>query len=806
MKRWLVTACALVSTLSLSAQSVRQEQLLDRWEFRRDHEVTAQTAWQQVRVPHDWAIYGPFSRENDLQKVAVVQNGEKVATEKTGRTGGLPYMGKGCYRTTLRIDKADDARYVLLFDGAMSEAQVFVNDKQVGYWPYGYNSFYCDATEAVKEGENRVVVLLENKPQSSRWYPGAGLYRKVRLLTLPAVHVPVWGTQITTPYVSEEYASVSVKTQIEGVPANSPVTLRTEIRDAEGRVVSEKCDSRNLYYGMPFEQHLTVDKPKCWSPETPYLYTAHTTVIYDGRETDSYTTRFGVRTIELRADKGFFLNGKLRKFKGVCLHHDLGPLGAAVNKAAIRRQLTLLKEMGCDAIRTSHNMPAEELVELCDEMGFMMQLEPFDEWDVAKCQNGYHRFFDEWAEKDMVNMLRHYRNNASVVMWSVGNEVPTQRTTGGYKVASWLQEICHREDPTRPVTCGMDQFPAVLKNGFAAQFDVAGFNYRVHYYEEGYKTLPQNLILGSETTSTVSSRGVYHFPVEQLKNAIHPDNHSSSYDLECCSWSNLPDLDFAVNDDFPWLIGQFVWTGFDYLGEPSPYDTDAWPNHSSMFGIIDLASIPKDRYWLYRSIWNTEAETLHILPHWNWKGREGEVTPVFVYTSYPEAELFINGKSQGRRAKNPGTHQERYRLMWNEVKYEPGEVRVVAYDKAGHVAAEKRVVTAGKGYRLLIEADRTTLEKSGEDLAYLTVSVVDKAGNPVPTESREVKVEVSGAARFRAMANGDPTSLELFHLPHMKLFSGKLTAIVESGATAGDVEITVSAKGLKPATIRLRVE
>lgn len=806
MKRWLVTACALVATLSLSAQSVRQEQLLDRWEFRRDHEVTAQTAWEQVRVPHDWAIYGPFSRENDLQKVAVVQNGEKVATEKTGRTGGLPYMGKGCYRTTLRIDKADDARYVLLFDGAMSEAQVFVNDKQVGYWPYGYNSFYCDATEAVKEGENRVVVLLENKPQSSRWYPGAGLYRKVRLLTLPAVHVPVWGTQITTPFVSEEYASVTVKTQIEGVPANSPVTLRTEIQDAEGRVVSEKCDSRNLYYGMPFEQHLTVDKPKCWSPETPYLYTAHTTVIYDGRETDSYTTRFGVRTIELRADKGFFLNGKLRKFKGVCLHHDLGPLGAAVNKAAIRRQLTLLKEMGCDAIRTSHNMPAEELVELCDEMGFMMQLEPFDEWDVAKCQNGYHRFFDEWAEKDMVNMLRHYRNNASVVMWSVGNEVPTQRTTGGYKVASWLQEICHREDPTRPVTCGMDQFPTVLKNGFAAQFDVAGFNYRVHYYEEGYKTLPQNLILGSETTSTVSSRGVYHFPVEPLKNAIHPDNHSSSYDLECCSWSNLPDLDFAVNDDFPWLIGQFVWTGFDYLGEPSPYDTNAWPNHSSMFGIIDLASIPKDRYWLYRSIWNTEAETLHILPHWNWKGREGEVTPIFVYTSYPEAELFINGKSQGRRAKNPGTHQERYRLMWNEVKYEPGEVRVVAYDKAGRVAAEKRVVTAGKGYRLLIEADRTTLEKSGEDLAYLTVSVVDKAGNPVPTESREVKVEVSGAARFRAMANGDPTSLELFHLPHMKLFSGKLTAIVESGTTAGDVEVTVSAKGLKPATIRLRVE
>ena len=795
-----------MATLLLSATTHRTEQLLKEWEFRRDHTVEATEGWQQVRIPHDWAIYGPFSREYDLQTVAVVQNGEKVATEKTGRTGGLPYMGKGAYRTTLTIEKADDARYILLFDGAMSEAQIFVNDQKVGFWPYGYNSFWCDATDAVVQGENRLHVLLENKPQSSRWYPGAGLYRKVRLVTVPQIHVPVWGTQITTPYVGEEYASVTIKTELVGVPEKSPVTLRTLIRNAEGGVVAEKCDTRNLYYGMPFEQHLTIPTPKLWSPETPNLYTAETTVLYDGKPVDCYTTRFGVRTIELRADKGFFLNGQLRKFKGVCLHHDLGPLGAAVNKAAIRRQLTILKDMGCDAIRTSHNMPAEELVELCDEMGFMMQLEPFDEWDVAKCENGYHRFFDEWAERDMVNMLRHYRNNASVVMWSVGNEVPTQWNEGGYKVASWLQSICHREDPTRPVTCGMDQFPRVLQNGFAAQFDVAGFNYRVHFYEEGYKTLPQNLILGSETTSTVSSRGVYHFPAEEQKGALHEDHHSSSYDLECCWWSNLPDLDMAANDDFDWLIGQFVWTGFDYLGEPTPYDTDAWPNHSSMFGIVDLASIPKDRYWLYRSIWNTEEETLHILPHWNWKGREGELTPIFVYTSYPEAELFINGVSQGRRAKNGSSTLERYRLMWNEVKYEPGEVRVVAYDAEGKAAAEKCIKTAGKGYQLAVEADRKVLEKSGEDLAYLTVSVVDKAGNPVPTECREVQVEVKGAGKFRAMANGDPTSLELFHENTMHLFSGKLTAIVESGTEAGEVEVTVSAKGLKPATIRLSVE
>ena len=795
-----------MATLLLFAQTPRSEQLIVDWEFRRDHAAEAAEGWQRVTVPHDWAIYGPFSRENDLQTVAVVQNGEKVATEKTGRTGGLPYVGKGCYRTTVAVDKKSDARYRLLFDGAMSEAQIFVNGQQVCFWPYGYNSFSCDVTEPLRAGDNEVVVLLENRPQSSRWYPGAGLYRKVRLLTLPAVHVPVWGTQITTPYVGADYASVTLKTEIEGLAEKRAITLRTVIRDAEGREVAVKCDTRKLYYGMPFEQHLTIDRPALWSPEEPNLYTATTTLISEGVELDHYTTRFGVRTIELRADKGFFLNGKLRNIKGVCLHHDLGPLGAAVNKAAIRRQLTLLKEMGCDAIRTAHNMPAEELVELCDEMGFMMQLEPFDEWDVAKCENGYHRYFEEWAEKDMVNMLRHYRNNASVVMWSVGNEVPTQWKESGYRVARWLQDICHREDPTRPVTCGMDQFPTVLENGFAAQFDIAGFNYRVHFYEQGYKTLPQNLILGSETTSTVSSRGVYHFPAEPLKGAIHPDHHSSSYDLECCWWSNLPDEDFAANEDYPWLIGQFVWTGFDYLGEPSPYDTDAWPNHSSMFGIIDLASIPKDRYWLYRSIWNTEAETLHILPHWNWKGREGEVTPIFVYTSYPEAELFINGKSQGRRAKSKASNIERYRLMWNEVCYEPGEVRVVAYDKEGKVAAEKRVVTAGKGYQLRVEADRTVLDASGEDLAYLTVSVVDRAGNPVPTESREVTVEVEGAGTFRAMANGDPTSLELFHENAMHLFSGKLTAIVQSGAEAGEITVTVRAKGLKPATLTLQTK
>lgn len=823
----------------------RSECTLTRWEFRQDHDWQAAEGWECVEVPHDWAIYGPFSRDNDLQTVAVIQNGESVASVKTGRTGGLPYVGKGCYRKNICIDKTEGNRYILVFDGAMSEAKVLVNGKKVCFWPYGYASFWCDVTDALSDGSNGIAVLLENRPQSSRWYPGAGLYRKVRLLTLPRVHVPVWGTYITTPYVGEDYASVRLRTSIEGVRDGSCVRIRTVIRDSGGKSVAVKDDIRKLNYGMSAEQHFTVDSPQLWSPETPVLYTAETTVYYDSSAADNndlsavreilanaapadrYVTRFGIRSVEFRADKGFFLNGELRKFRGVCLHHDLGPLGAAVNKAAIRRQLAILKDMGCDAIRTSHNMPAEELVELCDEMGFMMMVEPFDEWDVAKCENGYHRFFGEWAEKDMVNMLRHFRNNPSVVMWSIGNEVPTQWTDGGYMVAAWLQDICHREDPTRPVTCGMDQFDAVVNNGFAAQLDIPGFNYKPLRYMEAYGKLPQNIILGSETASTVSSRGVYHFPVEQGYDVLHEDHQSSSYDMEHCGWSNIPDLDLAADEDLEWIAGQFVWTGFDYLGEPSPYDTDAWPNHSSVFGIVDMAGIPKDRFWLYRSIWNRNEPTLHVLPHWNWKGHEGDTIPVFVYTSYPEAELFVNGVSQGRRKKASASSSAgiweagydakskeeagrkvmgRFRLMWNDVVYQPGEIKVVAYGTDGKATMEKTVKTAGKPYALKLVPDRRTLSADGQDLAFINVSVVDRDGNPVPYDSRTVEISVEGAGKFRAMANGDPTSLELFHIPRMRLFSGQLTVIVQSGLHPGTVSVEAKAKGVKKSTLTLQAE
>lgn len=811
MKTFYLMTMGFCLALNLHAQ--RSEYLLEKgWKFTKGEVSNAEmpafndAKWETVDIPHDWAIFGPFDKNNDLQNVAVTQNFETQASLKTGRTGGLPYVGIGWYRTTFHSTPGKQT--TLIFDGAMSEARVFVNGKEACFWPCGYNSFYCDVTSLVNEDgkNNTLAVRLENRPQSSRWYPGAGLYRNVHVVTTEKIHVPVWGTQITTPYVKDEYASVCLRTTILNA-GKTELTVVTDIMDADGQVVSTKTNKGVINHGQPFTQNFIVERPKLWSPETPVLYKAVSKIYSGDTLLDTYSTRFGIRTIEYIADKGFYLNGKRRKFQGVCNHHDLGPLGAAINVAALRHQLTLLKGMGCDAIRTSHNMPAPELVELCDEMGFMMMLEPFDEWDIAKCDNGYHRFFNEWAEKDMVNMLRQYRNNPCVVMWSIGNEVPTQWSPEGYKVAKFLQDICHREDPTRPVTCGMDQVKSVLANGFAAMLDIPGLNYRAHLYDEAYERLPQNIILGSETSSTVSSRGVYKFPVERKAGAMYDDHQSSSYDLEYCNWSNIPDIDFARAEDHEWTIGQFVWTGFDYLGEPSPYDTNAWPNHSSMFGIIDLASIPKDRYYLYRSVWNKEAETLHILPHWNWEGREGEKTPVFVYTNYPSAELFINGKSYGRQTKHKnGTVENRYRLMWHDAVYQPGEVRVVAYDEQGNPVAEKTIRTAGKPHHIELVTDRSSLQADGKDLAYVTLRIVDKNGNLCPNDGRLVSFKVKGAGKYRASANGDPTCLDLFHKPEMHAFGGMLTVIVQSGEKTGEIELQATAKGIKTGTIRIPVK
>ena len=789
---------AVLFSFSVISAQVRTSYTFEKgWKFTREDNADFiqpdynDVKWQSVVVPHDWAIYGPFGIDNDKQLTAIAQDGQKEAMEHAGRTGGLPFVGVGWYRLNFDAPSfAKGKKATLIFDGAMSHARVYVNGQEAGYWPYGYNTFYLDVTPYLKEGMmNTLAVRLENETESSRWYPGAGLYRNVHLVVTEDAHIPTWGTQLTTPVVKDDYAKVNIKTTLV-VPSGKQFDayrIVTELKDKNGKVVTTNEKQGTRFDDNVFSQELVVTHPALWSPETPVLYQAVSKVYEGNTLKDEYVTSFGIRTIEVIPNKGFFLNGKRTPFKGVCNHHDLGPLGGAVNDAAIRHQIRILKDMGCNAIRTSHNMPAPELIRACDEMGIMVMAESFDEWKAMKVRNGYRHVFDEWAVKDLTNLIRHYRNNPSVVMWCIGNEVPEQWDGNkGPKMSYFLQEICHREDPTRPVTQGMDAPDAVVNNNMAAVMDVAGFNYRPHKYQENYKKLPQQIVLGSETASTVSSRGVYKFPVTRQWMKKYDDHQSS-------------------------CIGEFVWTGFDYLGEPTPYYTD-WPSHSSLFGIIDLAGLPKDRYYLYRSHWNKEEETLHILPHWNWAGREGEITPVFVYTNYPSAELFINGKSQGKRTKDLSVtinnsadsvsimnlkRQSRYRLMWMDTKYEPGTVKVVAYDANGKAVAEKELHTAGTPDHIELVADRDVIKADGKDLSFVTVRVVDKDGNLCPDASHEISFKVKGAGTYRAGANGNAASLESFQRPRMKVFSGMMTAIVSSTEQSGKITLEATGKGLK---------
>jgi beta-galactosidase len=809
----LLLGALLAAQPAAHAQSRQETLLTTGWKFTKGDVANAaapqfnDAKWQTVRVPHDWAITEPFDGRNDAQTVKIAENQEQTATLKSGRTGGLPFIGTGWYRRRLAVPGfGPGKRAVLLFDGAMSDAHVFVNGQEIGRWPYGYNSFSFDISSALRaDGNNTLAVRLTNLPEQSRWYPGAGLYRNVHLIVTDNVHIPVWGTYLTTPEINPQFAKVKLRTQVETPgQAFQPLRLETEIRDASGTVVATTSTNLLATDGQAFEQNLVVPQPRLWSPETPVLYSA-TSKLYAGNELkDTYKTPFGIRSFKFEAGKGFSLNGQPRKFKGVCNHHDLGPLGAAINVAALRHQLMLLKDMGCEAIRTSHNMPAPELVQLCDEMGFMLMVEAFDEWKTPKVANGYSKYFDEWSERDLVNMVHRDRNHPSVILWSIGNEVPDQDEPGGGKIAKRLQDIVHREDPSRPVTAGMNRLDASVANNFASVLDVPGFNYKPARYEWANGKLPQGFLLGSETASTVSSRGVYKFPVEKAKDRKYPDNQSSSYDLEVCPWSQTPDEEFASQDDLGFVVGEFVWTGFDYLGEPTPYD-EVWPSHSSYFGIIDLAGLPKDRYYLYRAKWNPSQPTVHLLPHWTWPGREGQPTPVYCYTNAPSAELFVNGVSQGRQTKAKSNQpQTRYRLMWNDVKYAPGSLKVVAYDAQGKVVGEETVRTAGQPHHIRLVPDRVALAADGQDLAYVTARVEDKDGNLCPDATQQLHFAVSGAGNFRAVGNGDAASLEPFHLPQMHAFHGQLVAIVQAGAQPGTLRLTATAKGLQPATLTLK--
>ena len=821
MKRAAIFLLGMMLTVSIVAQYHRHESVLrSDWAFTRSADTRFvevdydDSNWQQVTVPHDWAISGPFDNNNDRQ------NGETEATEKTGRTGSLPWTGRGYYRRQFRVDEHAE-RVVLNFDGAMSEPEVYVNGTKAGEWKYGYNAFNIDITPYVKKGShhNVLAVQLRNLPESSRWYPGAGLFRPVTLIQTSSKAVDLWGVDLRTISIdpSRRSASVSVDVNLTGCGAGDKVKV-------------ELCGSRSQVGVQDGKAHaeLSLTNVGYWSPEHPQLYPLKVTVMdAQGKVTDEVTRRVGIRTISYTAEHGFQLNGNTRKFRGVCLHHDLGMIGAAVNKAALVRQVELLKVMGCDAIRTAHNMPSQLQMDVCDSLGMLVMAESFDMWVYPKCKNGYCRFYNDWWQRDLENLVLANRLHPSVVMWSLGNEIPEQGDRKGTQMLQAMQDFVHQLDPTRACTSGMDRWDNVISSGFADAVDIVGLNYRTHKYTGAYERLHQKFVLGSETASTVSSRGVYKFPVVRADGKAYSDGQCSSYDLEACWWSNIPEDDWVLQDDNDWVIGEFVWTGFDYLGEPTPYD-DRMNARSSYFGIFDLAGLPKDRYWLYRSHWNRDAETIHLLPHWTWPGREGEVTPVYCYTNYPSAELFVNGKSQGRiskrldeRVKPDGSRTvketepliDRYRLRWNDVRYEPGEIRVVVYDANGVRRGESVCRTAGTPYKLVVTQQsldeyrgQKTLRADGDDMAFFVVQAVDKNGNLCPEANHQITVHVSGAAHFKGMCNGDATSFEVFTQPTMKLFKGQLVVGIQSNGHKGTAKVTVESPGLQSSTAKIKAK
>ena len=772
MKKSFILLAALVAVTAM-AQSHVELTLDEGWQFSRDD-----ASWQQVTVPHDWAISGPFDKKWDLQVVAIKENGEDVATEKSGRSGALPWIGKGYYKTTFSVPQGFGSAK-LIFDGAMADPYVYVNGRLAGHWAYGYNAFIVDVTPFMNTdgSANTLEVRLENKEESNRWYPGGGIYRPVKLvMTREQNALDPWGLYVHTLSIEGGQADLRVEHKLDVIPDRvEGYELDITLVDPAGRQVAQK---RTHADGMGhFATLMTVNNPALWSPESPQLYRLTAVLLRDGQELDRQSTKVGIRTVSFSKEGGFQLNGVRRSIKGVCLHHDLGPLGAAINKTALIRQIEMMKAMGADAIRTSHNMPSTMQMEICDSLGMMVMAESFDGWKEPKVRNGYGSYWDEWWQQDIRNLVLNHRNHPSIILWSVGNEIPEQWKPEGVKRYKDLIALCHKYDPSRMVTCGMDQPDGDVWCGFAQVADVPGFNYRLHRYDELFERLPQGFILGSETASTVSSRGHYCFPDTIATNKAWPDGQCSGYDVEYCWWSNLPDDDWKMQEDRDWTVGEFVWTGYDYLGEPTPYD-EYWPSRSS-----------------------------HLLPHWTWPDRKGKETPVYCYTDYPTAELFVNGKSQGRITKSDTARLDRYRLRWRNVIYQPGELKVVVYDENGNKAGQQIVRTAGKPKRLLLEPERKTIKADGNDLAYITVSLVDKNGTLCPDAANRLEFSVTGAGTYKAACNGDATSLEPFTQPQMSLFHGQLVVVCQAGKKPGVMTLTVKdpATGMK-STVNITVK
>jgi beta-galactosidase len=802
---FVIASAAVIAADELPAAGQRRVSFDRGWRFQKGElpgaEATgfADGSWRALDLPHDWAIEGPFDPKINPHQ------------------GSLPASGVAWYRKHFTVPAGAKGRfYSIEFDGAMSNARVFLNGHELGARPYGYISFGFDMTpQLVFGGENVLAVRLAPEENSSRWYPGAGIYRHVWIDATGPVHVARWGTYVTTPSVTDAAAKVSLRTELRNREAQpAQVTLETTVVDAAGREVARASASptvpANGAETVPAE--LTVGQPQRWELDKPYLYTAVSTVRRGADVLDRYTTPFGIRTLEYGPQKGFLLNGRKVRFQGVCNHHDLGALGSAVNRRAVERQIEIMKRMGVNAIRTSHNPPAPELLELADRMGVMVMDEAFDMWHIPKVPNGLSKFFDEWGDTDLRDMLRRDRNHPSVVMWSIGNEIPEQGKADGWKIAKRLADICHHEDPTRPVTAALNSADDAIKNHLAEQLDVPGFNYRERDYGKYVADHPQWTMVATETASCVSSRGVYQLPIEKYQK--HASLQLTSYDVIAPPWAYCPDVEWSALEKTPGILGEFVWTGFDYIGEPTPYFNDKdsaatdWPARSSYFGIVDLAGFPKDRFYLYQSQWTT-APMVHVLPHWNWAGHEGQPIPVFAYTNAESVELFLNGKSLGRKTKgaekvtipvgkntsDDERFETKYRLLW-QVPYAPGELKAVAYVADKSVATDF-VRTAGAPAKVVLVPDRRQIRADGDDLSFVTVRIEDKDGNLVPGSDNLVRFKLDGPATIAGVDNGNAATVEPFQADHRKAFGGLALLIVRGRpGVAGTIRVSATSDGL----------
>ncbi|XPF93310.1 glycoside hydrolase family 2 TIM barrel-domain containing protein [Colwellia sp. RE-S-Sl-9] len=769
------------------------------WMFSKGTQAGAQSPafddshWQAVTLPHDWSIEGPFDKKYNA------------------RNGGLPVFGDGWYRKKFTLPKSAQGKYVsVTFDAAMDHSKVYINGHLLGERPYGYIAFEYDLTPYLYYGEKQNVISVSLSPKnlSARWYAGSGLYRNTWLEINDAIHVAKWGTSVTTPKVSKAQATVNLDTTINNLSAESTSAKITQtIRNAKGNIVATSSSEVNQLSANSQKQvnhQFTIKNPILWDIENPHLYQIETQIVRKNKVVDQYFTPLGIRHIEYKADDGFWLNGRRVQIQGVCLHHDNGPLGAIANKRAIERKLQIMKDMGANSVRTSHNPPSPELVQLADEMGILLQVEAFDVWKIEKktVVNGYQNHFDEWHERDLSDMIIQNRNSPSVIMWSIGNEIIEQSDKNGGKVAKKLTDIAKKTDPSRLVAAGFNNPTGAINNGLADAVEIVGLNYKPLSYEKRHKDHPTWPLVASETSSITSTRGMYHFPIDKYK--THPSRYVTSYDIIGPVWAYPPDIEFEYLAKTPAVMGEYIWTGFDYLGEPTPYGgrdhsedgywNGDWPVRSSSFGAVDLVGFPKDRFFLYQSQW-TKKPMVHVLPHWNWENKIGETIPVFAYTNAEQVELFVNGKSMGVKTKGVDkaeipidflrwkkeerkNYKTPYRLRW-DVKYQPGELKVVAYTK-GKKVAEKIIKTASNPAIVELVPDRTEITADGEDLSYVSVLIKDKNGNIVPTADNLVRFFVEGAGVIAAVGNGDSATIAPFKADYRRAFNGKAMLIIRS--------------------------